>query len=132
MGCVRRRHPSCGARNTAFSRKATVSLGCPLASLASESPPDDRPVERRSQPAIAPRVEGRILPDALTHHAGMAASKPLENLVILELERVLRIQFRFRGWRGVPVIDLGLLLLFGQHGLRVLDPPIMEDPPIGR
>src|SRR5258708_3426095 len=123
MGCVRRRYPRRGARNTAFSKKTTVSLGVIHTSLPPESTPQDGSVECRLQPPISPRPEPLRRRHPGSHHRRMAAAKLLQDRIVLKPKGGELIQFRLRGRRGIPVIDLGLLLLLDQHSLRVLDPP---------
>src|SRR5438309_1779002 len=93
---------------------------------------EDRLVEGKSEPAVSPGIGQGGLADTLKHHGRMAAAKLLQDRVVLEYEGVELIEFRLRRRRGVPVVNLGHLLLLLQHGLRVLDPTIVKDSCSGR
>src|SRR5207245_1294931 len=100
--------------------------------LPTKPPSENRLVESKSKPAVSPGIAHGVPANALKHHGRMAAAKPLQDGIVLELECVLRIQLRFRGRRGIAVIDRGHLLLLGQHGLRILDPSVVKDAPTRR
>src|SRR6266540_864992 len=84
-------------------------------------------VEPPIEPAVAPWSEPLRRRHPGSHHHRMAAAKLLQDRIVLKPKGGELIQYRLRWRRGVPVINLGLLLLLDQHSLRVLDPPVVKD-----